>query len=368
MAVARASDADRKRLEREAAQAYAVARLEEVEEMNADLAATYAELDQILTATLAVDDFVDLEKLRVKVEHPPFDHPELLWPGTAPAPIVAPPEPMLQAPTPVGGLLGRKKKEAEAAQAAQQLYASAHQAWREQIAAIPQREAEQAVAFHTREQIRTARLEREQAKYAEQKKVREDEAAAQNVELDELINGLAYGVVEAVQEYVGIVAANSIYPELLPVSQTSTFDPGNAELTMRVLIPGPETIPTVKAYRYVKASDEIVPTAATQKDVRDRYAGILHNVALRSLHEVFEADRRRLIRAVSLEVGSEALNTATGRLGYVPLLAVAATRETFEGIDLSAVVPVATLEHLGATVSKNPQALTPVTLKGIRKA
>lgn len=335
--------------------------------MNADLAATYAELDEILTATLAVDDFVDLEALRVTAEHPPFDHPELLWPDAEPGPIVASPEPTLQPPPPVGGLFGRKRKEAESAAAAEQQHAQAHRAWRDEVASIPEREAAQSAAFHTRERTRLARLAEEQAKYAAQKKAREDEVAAQNTELDELINGLAYGVVEAVQEYVGIVAANSIYPELLPVTQTSSFDPADAELTMRVLIPGPATIPTVKAYRYVKASDEIVPTDATQKDVRERYAGILHNVALRTLHEVFEADRRGLVRAISLEVGSQALNTATGRVGYVPLLAVSATRQAFEEIDLSAVVPAATLEYLGATVSKNPQALTPVVLRGVKR-
>lgn len=365
---ARASDADRKRLEREAAQAYAAARLGEAEALNADLAATYAELDGVLTATLSVDDFVDLETLRVKVDHPPFGYPELLWPGEMPVPIMAPPEPSLQAPAVVSGVFGRKKKAADAAAAAQQQYAEAHRAWKNEVASIPAREAAQGAVFQASEQKRLALLAEKKADYEAEKRVREQEAATQNAELDELITGLAYGVVEAVQEYVGIVAANSVYPELLPVAQRSSFDPSTAELTIRVLIPGPETIPTVKTYRYVRASDEIASTAATQKDVRDRYARILHNVALRTLHEVFEADRRGLIQAISLEVGSDALNTATGHVGYVALLAAATTREVFEQIDLSSVVPAATLEHLGATVSKNPQALTPIVLKGVRKA
>lgn len=367
-AAARASDADRRRMEREAAQAYTAARLEEVEALNADLAATYAELDGVLTATLDVDDFVDLETLRVQAEHPPFGYPELLWPGEAPEPIVAPPEPSPQAPAAVSGVFGRKKKAADAAAIAQQQFAELHRAWEDEVASIPGREAAQAAVFQAAEHKRLTLLAEKKADYEAEKQAREHDAASQNAELDELINGLAYGVVEAVQEYVGIVAANSVYPELLPVTQTSSFDPSTAELVIRLRIPGPETIPTVKTYRYVKASDEIAPTAATQKDVRERYAGILHNVALRTLHEVFEADRRGLIQAISLEVGSDALNTATGHIGYVALLAAATTRQVFEEIDLSSVVPAATLEHLGATVSKNPQALTPIVVKGVRKA
>lgn len=367
-AAARASDADRKRLEREAAQAYTAARLEEVDEMNAELSATYAAFDEILADTLKVDDFVDLETLRVKVKHPPFAHPELLWPGATPERIPEPPAPSRQEPGPVGGIFGRKRKAAEAAAAAEEQYAKDYEEWSAEVASIPAREAAAAAEFQAAEQERLRRLHKEQAKYAAECKVREEEVDAQNAALDELINGLAYGVVDAVQEYVGIVAANSVYPEQLPVSHSVTFDPDAAELSMRVLIPGPETIPSIRSYRYVKASDEIVPTAATQKETRDRYAGIVHNVALRTLHEVFEADRRGLIKAISLEVGSDALNTATGRMNYVPLLAVATTRDAFEEIDLSAVVPAATLEHLKATVSKNPQALAPIVATGVKKA
>ncbi len=367
-AAQRASEADRKRLEREAAQAYTAARVEEVAEMNAELAATYAELDEILTATLQVDDYVDLETLRVKAEHPAFPYPELLWPGAAPGPVLEPPMPTLQEPGPVSGIFGRRKKAADAAAAAEQQYASDYQAWSAEMASIPEREAAQAAEFHAAEQERLDRLSFEKAKFASESKEREAEAASQNAELDELIAGLAYGVTEAVQEYVGIVMANSVYPDLLSVTHSSSFQPDSAELTVQVSIPGPETIPTTRAYRYVKASDEIVATAAPQKEVRDRYTGIVHNIALRTLHEIFEADRRGVIKAISLEVGSDALNTATGRMGYVPLVAVATTREIFEDIDLSAVVPAATLEHLKAAVSKNPHALTPIALKGVRQA
>ena len=45
---------------------------------------------------------------------------------------------------------------------------------------------------------------------------------------------------------------------------------------------------------------------------------------------------------------------ATGREGYIPFVAVGADRDSFLELDLSNVVPAATLSHLGAVVSKNP--------------
>ena len=56
-------------------------------------------------------------------------------------------------------------------------------------------------------------------------------------------------------------------------------------------------------------------------------------VALRTLHEVFEADRAGHIRTVSATVGTTALNPATGHDEWVPLAMVAADRETFVGFD-----------------------------------
>jgi restriction system protein len=102
--------------------------------------------------------------------------------------------------------------------------------------------------------------------------------------------------------------------------------------------------------------------------MKDRYSEAVHQVALRSLHEVFEADRRGLVRSISLEVGTETIDPATGTETHIPFVAVAAEREAFTGFDLRSVVPAATLKYLGAAVSKNPFGLAAADVSGIRKA
>jgi restriction system protein len=90
-------------------------------------------------------------------------------------------------------------------------------------------------------------------------------------------------------------------------------------------------------------------------------------VALRSLHEVFEADRRGLIKTISLEIGTNTTDPATGKYIYLPFVAVGAEREAFLEFDLAAVVPAATLSHLGAAVSRDPYNLAPADVTGIRR-
>ena len=367
VAAARASEQDRKRLEREAAQAHVEACQAEVDELNSALQDKYHTLDSLLTATLDVDDFVDLEALRVVAEHPPFPRVDLKVPVPTPKPIPDPPVPVKREPEAVKGLFGRKQKAAQAQEAIERQYAEDYWAWKAATDELPARRAAQDAAHKEAEQRREEQLAAELAKYETECAAREAEAKEQNDALDQLIAGLGYGTAEAVKEYVEIVLANSVYPEDFPVTYSSEFEPTTAELFVSVRIPRPETVPAIKQYRYVKANDEIVPTAATQKETKERYAGIVSNVALRTLHEVFEADRRELIRSISLELGTETISPATGQPMYVPFVAVAANREQFSALDLRAVVPAATLAHLGAAVSKNPQGLVPIASGGIRR-
>lgn len=365
---ARASAAEQKRLEREAKEAHQAARQATVDQMNAELEAIYEEIDTLLGATLEVDDFVDLEGLRQRAEHPPFDKPELEAPIPPPPPIVAPPEPQYQEPPPPSGLFGKKKRHEEALAAAKSDHETAHRAWQAEMAQIPQRQ-EQATAEHARhEALRVERLDAERARYAAECAAREAAVAEQNAALDSLIANLGYGTTEAVEEYLSIVLSNSVYPEHFPVRHDFSFDPATAELALRCLVPGPDKVPTTKAFKYAKAADEITETSLPQKAIKDRYASAVNQVALRSLHEVFEADRRGLVQSIALQVGTETIDPATGVDTYVPFVAVGAERSAFTTFDLSSVVPSATLAHLGAAVSKNPHGLVPADLSGVRKA
>ncbi|GAA5192293.1 hypothetical protein GCM10023346_13930 [Arthrobacter gyeryongensis] len=367
IALQRASEADRKRLEKEAAEAHVAARQAEVEELNAELAATYDQVDSLLQATLDVDDYVDLGSLRRTVEHPPFDR-RLETPIPAPEPLADPPAPVFQPPVAPTGLFGRKKKLAEAQAQAQAEYAEVHAAWERHVQQLPERRRRLADQHAALEQERERALSAARAKYQSECANREAEIAQHNASIDQLITDLSYGAVDAVHEYVGIVLANSVYPEDFAVEHEANFEPGSAELGLRILIPGPDLIPTIKSYKYVKASDEVTAVPLSQKDSKDRYAGIVHQVALRTLHEIFESDRRGLIQSISLEVGTHTINPATGKETYIPFAAVGASRDAFAEIDLSAVVPAATLEHLGAAVSKNPLGLVPVNGSGVRRS
>ena len=360
-----------KKAEQEAKRLRIEAMEAEVSARNAVLAATYDEIDSILADTLDVDDYVDLETLRRVVEHPPFEPGHLATPNPRPEPIAEPNPPEFVPPPgePKKFSLapGAKKRYAALLAQAQADHAEATRAWKAAIASVPSQQEEQDRAYDAAESLRQQQLDAAKATYEAECSQREAEVADSNRALDELIANLGYGVEEAVQEYVAIVLGNSVYPDSFAVSHEFAFDATSGELTLKAGVPAPSSMPGIREYKYIKARDEITETAQSQKEQKERYANAVAQVAVRTLHEIFEADRAGRVQTISLTVGTETIDPGTGHLADIPFVAVASDRATFEAINLSNAVPAATLAHLKATVSKNPLGLVAIDLsKGVR--
>jgi restriction system protein len=356
--------------EREAKRLHIEAQLSKAASLNANLAEQLAAIDGILESTLAVDDYVDVERLRRVAEHPPFRsaHSAALLP---PAPAPAPPEPYFQPPpAPTGiSVVFAKKKHAAAIAAAQARFEQAHAVWRGVMEEIPRQHQAAMEQYRAAEAERLRRLARDRQQYdtecAERCRVVDEE----NARLDNLIARLARNEPAAVEEYIGIVFGNSLYPDAISATSDVDFSYSSdlRELSLTLVFPPPEAIPSTKSFRYVRVSDELVETSLTQKDLATRYANLVDNMTLRTLHEVWESDRASRIDSISLIGGVNHIDPATGQDAFVRLVALAVAREDFARIDLARITPSETMRHLRAVVSKAPYRLTPIDdRKGVR--
>lgn len=141
---------------------------------------------------------------------------------------------------------------------------------------------------------------------------------------------MAVGDPEAINQYVGVVLGNS-------------------------------DLPAVKMYRYVAAPDEIRETPCPQKEQRERYNGAVAAVAVRTFHDVFESDREKRVKTISLTVQTEAVNPATGLGETYRFVAAAADRDELFRFNLANVDPAETLAHMRSSVSKNAFGLKPIS-------
>lgn len=352
--------------EREAKQLHVVAQEKLADSMNADLQTRLIDIDSILEFTLSIDDYVDLEKLRQVVQHPRF-HSKHHQPIPLPEPLQARPEPVYVDPPAPKGVFGRKKKLKASRSAARADFETNHSAWRSEMADLPSAQFEQMTNHSIAEETRVRAFLADQAEYEAACRQRQQSVEASNAQLNALIDGLKVGNGRAIEEYVGIVLGNSVYPDGINVDAEYVIHEKTQELRMDLEIPNPESLPTARSYKYVKSKGEITESSQPLKEQRDRYTALLHQIALRTLHEIFEADHMVNITTISLTVGTNFIDPATGRDSFAPLLAVAVDRATFLELDLSRVTPSETLKHLGAQLSKNPHALTPIdTHLGVR--
>lgn len=187
--------------------------------------------------------------------------------------------------------------------------------------------------------------------------------------VSELMAGLDYSQTSAVESYFACVLFASIYPAFLPVSHVVSYVGSAAELSVVVKLPEPDVLPTAQSYQVSKDSREPYATVKSETQVSENYRSLVQQVALRTLHELFDSDKHELIKSVSLTITAEAANPATGVIRPHDLLAVAVDRSQFLEIRLARVLPSATLEHLGAKTSPNPYALKEISMdRDIRTA
>ena len=326
--------------ERNAKRQHAEARAAQAEEMTEDVEAEVEALEGLLAATLAVDDYLDFDALKEEPEIPPFQ-PGSLAVSEPPPPLDAFMPDSLSAFSKL--VPGAKAKHEQAVVEATAAY---EQAKTEHVERAKEREAALAEARKRHEED------------VEKIKAR---AAAQQKEIDEFRARFEAGDPDAIVEYFSLVLDASSYPEDFPKHHKMAFVPESKQLVVEYELPTAEAIvPTDRGYRYVKARDAIdeLPRPATQ--IKALYLQIVAQTTVRTLHELFEADRGGRLETIILSGYVETIDPATGKPISPHLVTVRTSRDIFVQLDLAHVDPVACLKGLNASVSKSPAELVPV--------
>jgi restriction system protein len=327
-----AEEKERKRL-------YLESRVAEVEAMNEQLDQTTSALEGLLAATLDVDDFLDFEALKETPELPAFQ------PGALATPE---PAPRIEAfmPTPLGLVEklvpGAKAKHDRALEDARQRFET-------ESAAHQKREAERERALGEAR----SQHERESARVV----ARVDE---RNREIGEFRRRFEAGEPDAIAEYFSLVLDASRYPDGFPQTHRLASVPESRQLVVEYELPPVSIAPTVKLYRYVRSRDAIEESARPQAQVRALYAQAVAQTAVRTLHELFEADRGNRIETIVFNGYVDTIDAATGKPARPHLVTVRTSKEILEQLDLARVDPIACLKGLNASISKSPHELLPV--------
>ena len=311
------------------------AMLQAAADMNAELKETVDGLETLLGHALKIDDAIDFATLMINA---PFD------PGQLPADLGTElPVPILDA------YLGKVKPKS--------LLERATRSLRFERDAANARKAYSAgmVTYHESYLDRQARLAKHRAGIDAARIAYGNLRAQREADVEALRSGYERLDPGAVRAYFAMVLERSRYPEGFPQEFRLSYDAAAKELAIGYLLPGIGIVPAVGGYHYIKTRDAIEPKARSKHAVRLTYQRILAGAAIRSLHEVFEADRAGAIAAVSFNGHIETIDKATGR-GIKPcVVSVRAEREAFLGMVLANVDVLACLRGLGGNLSSKPE-------------
>jgi len=323
--------------QREHARLYTESRSADISLLNEQLDRDVTRLSNLLSEAILIDSFINLQTLKQVPESPVFNPGDL---GVAETPPIASMPPDLRGIQKF--IPGANEKHAQDIAKAQEFY-------RAQVAAHTAREA-----------ARQGGLAEARAMFERQVAEAHQRVALQHAEIDDFQRELSASSPSAIVDYFTMVLASSNYPDSFPQHAKLAYVPESKQLVIEYDLPFFEVIPEVGSYKYVKTKDEVTQTARPLTQRKTLYSSIVAQVTLRSLHELFKADRMGQVDIIVFNGYVAGTDKGTGRPIRTCLITVCANRDTFTQLNLSKVDPLACLNVLNASVSKSPAELAPV--------
>ncbi|HEX8255386.1 MAG TPA: hypothetical protein VF846_19760 [Thermoanaerobaculia bacterium] len=306
---------------REAKRQYLQDQMEAAEDQTAALSAIVDALDAVLSHTLEVDDSISLDSLRLPTSHPPFaPPPHLVHRAQEPrresylASVLTP------------GFFARLIPGAEARH-------------REALRQAEARYDSACTDHQSAERARIAALNAAYEAYEARRAEALAEAQQRNAEVDDFEASYRRGDLESIIAYSTMVLERSDYPVEMPQAFRLEYDTENRELVVDYELPDATIIPATAEVRYVKSKDTFEEKPRRASEIRERHQKLVAAIALRTIHEIFEADRANHVDFVTFSGFVSTIDPATGQNSKPYVVSTRAGRAEFAAVDLARVDP-----------------------------
>ncbi|TLU87849.1 MAG: restriction endonuclease [Chlorobium sp.] len=237
----------------------------------------------------------------------------------------------------------RKQDEAE------NLYLKDHQAWSEGKKKIESMNADQVSKYTMDLEI----WEKEKNKYEENQRSRNGLIQKKKDQYFNKESG-------AVSDYCEMVLNNSVYPEYFPQEWDLDYQPESKILIIDYSLPDIDSIPTTRSVKYVVSRDEFIETHLSSAALNKLYDDLLYQIALRTIHELYEADVIEALDSIVFNGWVDTVDKATGNNVNSCIMSLQASKNEFLSINLEKVDQKACFKQLKGVGSSKLHGLSPV--------
>ncbi len=319
--------------EKERAVAELLAREKDAVRKTEAISRRVTELQSLLRSSLTRDPAVSFSSLKVTPAIPPLGLGGLADPVPPPAwADFAPSQ-----PGGLGRLLGGSRRYQAEIEEAEREFASA--------------EAD----CQAREAARQREVPAARAKWSKAAAQAKRKADENNVHVDELAEGFRGHDRFAVSEYVQMLLDRSPYPAGFPSERHAGYVPESALLAVEWYLPTFDIVPGHKEFRHVKTRKTVEPVARSVADAQALYNGIIAQVAVRTVREVFAVCTEEMVSTVVFNGHVDTVDPATGRKIRPPLISMRATRDKFDELVLTEPASTRSPPSSGTSSPRSPR-------------
>ncbi|WP_379138302.1 restriction endonuclease [Paenibacillus sp. sgz500958] len=342
---------EQKAYEKEQKALYIEGRKEESNDYNEEVFYRLNEFNSIISETLSVDDKISFESLYKKDEYPEFIEPYV-------KPLPANPVPVRERffagismeASFMEKIIGLgKKARLRSIEKAENAYNYALRNYESAENKINELIKENEIF-----------LSSARAEYDEAKRLYLGEISSHNSSVDDFKTSYFSKEKEAIEAYNTLVLGRSNYSDIFPQTFELFYIEESKELLVEYELPDVTAVPKNKEYKYTQSRDEIKGVPFKSKELNEIYSTLVASIALRTLHELFEADQGNHLDSVVFNGVVSTVDLSTGLDIRPCILTIQTRKDEFMKFDLARVDILACVKGLKAQLSPSVTELTPV--------
>jgi restriction system protein len=306
--------------------------LQEAEQRTSEAQSALKEMRSILAAGLRAKEPIDWSAMM----KPPFSQPSPKQTPYLPLPIepTFDPNQWKRGAGVVLGLIPYLAKRAE--EHARRAFETAHTQWRER---------EQAVE-RTNAKIYGDNL-REYDDWKRREAAYEEARAQHNASIERARAAYQALNPDAILDYCDLVLSRSQYPDAFPRQYEIDYKADTKTLSIEYQVPSPDDLPRLESVKFSRSKGDFIEFERTRRDFEQLYGDVVFQIAIRTIHELFQADGVRALNAVIFSATVHTMNPGTGHEEDRCIATVRAERTVFEGLNLRNIESRACFESLG---------------------
>jgi len=334
------------------------------------------EIDDLLIYVLNIDDTVNWDALKdtkeFKVPNPKYileRRLSIIAPPTPPTFRESPKEPDFGLYKPQLSLFDKifKSLKEKRIKQAETLYQGAMASWKKLVdetnslnSNLKEQHEQKLKEFEDQRQTVNKRFDELENDWEEKKETFYSNQKKHNEIIDKLKDGYFHRSVDAVIQYCEMVLNNSQYPETFPKDFDLDYNSDSKLLIVEYFLPAPDDLPTVTDVKYIAKKKEMKESFLSETQLSKIYDAAIYKIILRTLHELFEADKAEALEEIIFNGWVNAVNKATGKKASNCIVTIKARKAEFNEIELSNVEPKTCFKNLKGIGSSKLSSITAV--------